>query len=411
VHMVPVQDRRGLSIVVLRIHHCIGDGFAIASIFHSLARSEDGEPVKETALMRKLEGERQREQQTCSLATACHRVALGANRVRSLVSNSSVPYRPLETETKFTKPRAERGKGFRFGARRQVVYVPAHSLQYVKNCKNAARVSVNDVVFSATSGALRRYCERRGDPAFMEGGRVRARALIPVANPDRGSQLPHDSVANNFGFVSCRMALSEAEPLDRLRQTSSNMTKIKRSAKAEMSLWQTNKLGNVFSERFNQGVARDLFGNHSLIFSNVPGPDVPIFIAGEPLEAAQAIFPNYLSQVILLSYNGRVHMNFTVDPELVEDADSLADCYLAELRAIGSALGVKGDPLECTSPTGIVEESVLEVSESSHEAAAVTCNMQGKEAVATGDEPPKAEEKHVIGGIATEVTDDYADEY
>jgi len=81
-------------------------------------------------------------------------------------------------------------------------------LQYVKNCKNAARVSVNDVVFSATSGALRRYCECRGDPAFVSGGRVRARALIPVANPDRGSQHPHDSVANNFGFLSCRMALS-----------------------------------------------------------------------------------------------------------------------------------------------------------------------------------------------------------
>jgi len=204
--------------------------------------------------------------------------------------------------------------------------------------------------------------------------------LIPVANPDRGSKHPHDSVANNFGFVSCRMALSEAEPLDRLRQTSSNMSKIKRSTKAEMSLWQTNKLGDVFSERFNQGVARDLFSKHSLIFSNVPGPDVPIFIAGEPLEAAQAIFPNYLSQVILLSYNGRVHMNFTVDPELVEDADSLADCYLAELRAIGSALGIEGDPLESASSTVIEDESATKAPESSN------CT-------------------------ATEDIDDYADEY
>jgi len=190
--------------------------------------------------------------------------------------------------------------------------------------------------------------------------------LIPVANPDRGSKHPHDSVANNFGFVSCRMALSEAEPLDRLRQTSSNMSKIKRSTKAEMSLWQTNKLGDVFSERFNQGVARDLFSKHSLIFSNVPGPDVPIFIAGEPLEAAQAIFPNYLSQVILLSYNGRVHMNFTVDPELVEDADSLADCYLAELRAIGSTLGVEGDPLDSASPTEIEDKTATTAPESSN---------------------------------------------
>merc|ERR1712241_854016 len=143
---------------------------------------------------------------------------------------------------------------------------------------------------------------------------------------------------------------------------------------------QTNKLGDVFSERVNQGGARDLFSKHSLVFSNVPGPDVPIFIAGEPLEAAQAIFPNYLPHFILLSYNGRVHMNFTVDPEIVEDADRLADCYLAELRAIGSALGVEGDPLECACPTEIEDESATEAPESSHEAA-------------------------------TEVIDDYAEEY
>jgi len=214
-----------------------------------------------------------------------------------------------------------------------------------------------------------------------------------------------------LGFSRAAWHFPEAEPLDRLGQTSSNMSKIKRSTKAEMSLWQTNKLGDVFSERFNQGVARDLFSKHSLIFSNVPGPDVPIFIAGEPLEAAQAIFPNYLSQVILLSYNGRVHMNFTVVPELIEDADSLADCYLAELRAIGSALGVEGDPLECASSTGIVVESTTEAPENSHKAAVVTCNMQGKEAVGTADEPSKAEMNNIVRGIATEVTDDYADEY
>jgi len=104
-------------------------------------------------------------------------------------------------------------------------------------------------------------------------------------------------------------------------------------------------------------------------------------------------------------------MNFTVDPELIEDADSLADCYLAELRAIGSALGVEGDPLECASLTGIMDEFATEAPESSHEVAVVTCNMQGKEAVAAADEPPKAEMNNVIGGIVTEVTDDYADEY
>lgn len=73
-------------------------------------------------------------------------------------------------------------------------------------------------------------------------------------------------------------------------------------------------------------------------------------------------------------------MKFTVDPALVEDADSLADCYLAELRAIGSALGVEGDPLESASPTEIEDESATKAPENSN-------------------------------GTAAEVIDDYADEY
>jgi len=53
---------------------------------------------------------------------------------------------------------------------------------------------------------------------------------------------------------------------------------------------------------------------------------------------------------------------------------------LAELRATGSALGVEGDPLDYASPTEIEDESATKSPEGSN-------------------------------GTATEVIDDYADEY
>lgn len=38
-------------------------------------------------------------------------------------------------------------------------------------------------------------------------------------------------------------------------------------------------------------------------------------------------------------------MNWVVDPDVVAEPDVLAECYLAELAALGDALGVSDEPL------------------------------------------------------------------
>jgi len=339
VHLIPVEAEGDLSALLWRMHHCLGDGPLAVSIFAGLARGVDGTPAGETPLMRSLADTLAQKQKLCGLAKACRSTAVVADAVMSFLSKATTPLRPLETETKFSRPRHERRAGSSFGGERRVVCVPPHSLAYVKACQDAAHCALNDIVLSATSGALRRYCQRLGDPAFGSNRRVRLRALMPMATPHS----PGDDIASNSALVSCRLAVSEAGPLERLERTSAELSRIN-SAKALVSPWQGNRLAKS-SERRRQKLAQDLFSNHSLVFSNVTGPDAPVYIAGEQVEEVQAIFPNFSSQAIALSYNGRVHMSFTVDPGLIEDAGSLADCYLAELRAVGAALGVPGDPL------------------------------------------------------------------
>jgi len=414
VHLIPVQQAGELPALLLRIHHCIGDGSSISVVFNGIARDADGKPAGATPLMQRLANELARRQQACILAKACRSVAAGADAVKSFLSNASMPYRPLETDTAFNRPRAERRRGTDFGGARHVVYVPPFSLAYVKACKGAARVSLNDVVLSAASGAVRRYCERRGDPAVSSGRRLRMRALIPIANPNAGGGSPEDQMANNFAFVSARLALSQTDPLERMRRTSAEMSRIKHSTKAPVSLWQTNRMAHCISKRARQKVARDLFSNHSLIFSNVPGPDIPVYIAGEQLEQVQAIFPNYLSQVILMSYNGRVHMNFVVDKTHIEDADSLADCYIAELRAIGEALGVPADPLDCSG--GDAPAAAPDQGDAAPEALAVpagplACSGAGaptaapSQAEAAPEAPAAAEQPHAAPRRPEEVAE------
>jgi hypothetical protein len=337
-HLLPSDS--GLSVVMLRIHHCIGDGAALGPIFDALSKQ-----TTSTALKQKFDDERDRLRRAGPVAKACRGIGIGCDSVRSFVSNSTVPMRPLETETKFTKSRAERQSGLRFGERRVAVMVPPHSLEYVKAIKNAANVSLNDVVLSATTGALRRYCERLGDSAITSGQRIKARALIPIAIPE-GEGNTDDQMQNNFAFISCRIDVSSAQPTDRLKVTNVSMNKIKRSTKAPVSLWITNKMApKIMGPAMLQKTAHDMFARHQLVFSNVPGPPAAIVIAGEKVEQLQVLFPNIIPQVILVSYNGRIMMNWVVDPDTVSEPDALAECYLAELAALGDAFGVSGEPV------------------------------------------------------------------
>merc|ERR1712019_244597 len=93
-------------------------------------------------------------------------------------------------------------------------------------------------------------------------------------------------------------------------------------------------------EAQQRNTARDLFANHSLVFSNVPGPQEPLYVGGERLEGCQLVYYNVIPQIILVSISGQVWMNITVDPEVVIDRDCFVKCYFQELEELGKELGV-----------------------------------------------------------------------
>jgi hypothetical protein len=62
--------------------------------------------------------------------------------------------------------------------------------------------------------------------------------------------------------------------------------------------------------------------------SNVPGPSIPLYIAGARIEhiyPMSLLLPKSGLNVTVFSYCGQVDFGFTVDPELVPDPWALAD--------------------------------------------------------------------------------------
>lgn len=339
-HCIPCSDSQGYAAIVVRVHHCIGDGVHLSKLLMHLAVKEDGSPVDTNAAQHKFEAMINGGGGACR---ALRKVGKAFASPGAFASNGAASMKPLEAKTVWQRPAEDRRRG-RFNGKRCVVLIPPHSLDFVKQCKNKAGVSVNDVLMGVTSGAIRRYCESQQDPLFTPAARSKAkfRALVPVAMP-KAFPVGHDEadmLTNHWSFCSAKIPVREATPLNRLKATSREMGKLKTSMKPVVGLWMVNKLTPHLSTTMQQKTAKDLFAKHSLVFSNIPGPQEALYVGGERLQGCQIIYYNVIPQTIIVSMSGQVWMNITVDPDIVADRDCFVKCYFQELEELGRELGV-----------------------------------------------------------------------
>jgi hypothetical protein len=296
---------------------------------------------------------------------ACKAVGKAIATPAAFVSNAIAGKKPLEANSVWQRSAEDRRAG-QFAGRRCVVFIPPHSLEFVKQCKAKAGVSVNDILMGATSGAIRRYCESQNDPLFTPETRsgARFRALVPVALPkafppghDEG-----DMLTNHWCFCSSKLAVGEATPLDRVRYTSHQMDKLKSSMKPVVGVWMVNDMAARMPTKLRQQTAKELFANHGLVFSNIPGPQEALYVGGEKLEGAQIVYYNVIPQVILLSLFGQIWMNITVDPDLISERELFVKCYFKELEELGQKLGVTAS-LFSSEKDSAVPGALMEASE------------------------------------------------
>jgi WS/DGAT/MGAT family acyltransferase len=348
VHTVP-NSGDGLSMIIFRIHHSVGDGVHLSQVLMELVTDTDGRAIEGEDARAKFEEFRKK----MAGAGCCAKCTTSAGKcacaVPAFFSNVAHTSASFESETVFQRPAEER-KLLKFSGSRRVLFVPPHSLKFVKACKDSAKVSVNDVLMGATAGAIRRYCEARGDPLFQadQVASVILRALVPVTLPKEfpPGQDRYDVLCNNWCFCSSSLAVGEVSPLTRIKATSQEMGKLKRSMKPIMALWSVENVIPLLPLSAAQDTTRDLFARHSMVFSNVPGPQQTMVFAGEPVVGMQAVFLNAIPQVILTSYEGRIWMNIVVDPNVVGDVEGFGQFYIDELAALGKELGVSGGPLD-----------------------------------------------------------------
>jgi len=305
---VHVVERVGPgSAVVLRYHHCIGDGAAMMSVAERLfehPRRRAGRPAAPVPLTVAAGG----------LAQAAV-LASGASSLVGALLKWPDPRSPFKDH---------------FAASQRVAWSRPVSIADAKAIGAASGAKINDVLVAATAGALRSYLKARG----MDPSRDTLRAMVPVnlRSPERIGQL-----GNAFGLVILDLPVGPSSAARRLAMTKRRMDALKRSNQAVAMQALFNLFGR--GPKALEDMASLVFGSKaSVVLTNVAGPREPVRLAGVPVERMMFCVPhpgNELGMGIsIFSHGGHATLTVMADAGLVPDPQVITQGFEREFASL-----------------------------------------------------------------------------
>jgi WS/DGAT/MGAT family acyltransferase len=212
----------------------------------------------------------------------------------------------------------------------------AQDLSGVKAVKDKLGGTLNDVVLATVAGGMRRFLKRRR----CEVSRLEFRVATPVSV--RGD-VDTETLGNRVSAWIFPLPLAQADPVKRLAAIRATTRRLKESNQAlgadllsAVTEWTGTTLLSLGTRL--QSVGR----THNLIVTNVPGPQLPLFLLGAPLHEAYPIgplFPQQALVVALFSYAGRLFWGLNADASLVPDLADLRRDLEASFQELVEAAG------------------------------------------------------------------------
>ena len=230
----------------------------------------------------------------------------------------------------FAKPAPKLPLNVEIGSHRRFEWVRSDLAQF-KRIKNALGGTVNDVVLAAVAGALRRWLQKRG--VRTEGLELHAQVPVSIrAQDERGN------LGNQLAALRGPIPVYVEDPVKRLEVCRQGMEGIKQSKQA---------LGAEVISRFNDfapptllaQAARINFSTRlfNLVVTNVPGPQIPLYVLGRELEDIFPVGflpPNQALFVAIMSYNGGINFGLLADYDAIDDLELIAEGIEASLAEL-----------------------------------------------------------------------------
>lgn len=234
-------------------------------------------------------------------------------------------------------------------ANRQIVSAKIE-LSRLKAIKAAlGDVTLNDVVLGLCAETLRRYL---GEQEADTGQSLIAMTPISV----RSSTL-RKTTGNQMSAMLLDLATNESDPARRIRRIHWNAVASEPYREAIAADRLTELLpssmlalsARLYSELQIAQRYRPVF---NLPITNVPGPQVPLYLQGAKLAQqynAAPLFDSMGLAIVAVSYQGSLTLSFTICPDVVAQGDTLRNHVCDSLKAIEEAASGL-DPEEMHTP-------------------------------------------------------------
>jgi WS/DGAT/MGAT family acyltransferase len=212
-------------------------------------------------------------------------------------------------------------------------------LEQLKQIARTGGFSLNDVVMAVCAGALKRYLADY--EALPKKPLV---AAVPVSLREQGNA----DMNNQVSFMTVSLATDRDDPLERLkgiRESADAGKQVSGRIKGALPMdfpsfgvpWLMTGLVSLHGR---SGLANRLPQPGNLVISNVPGPQMPLYLAGAAIRSyAPVSIPAHgmALNVTVQSYNGSMEFGLIACRRAVPDVADLADYMMREIEVLAHA--------------------------------------------------------------------------
>ncbi len=216
-------------------------------------------------------------------------------------------------------------------------------LERARAVKRELGGTVNDVVLATVAGALGRFLRGRGlSVRALEEMELRAMVPVSIRPPEQRGR-----PGNHIALWAVPLPVALRDPRRRLAEIRRVTEALKHSRQAlgaeilaAMSEWTVLNLVSL--------AARAAYRRRTanLVVTNVPGPQVPLYLLESRVRAAYPmlnLLENHALGVALISYAGQIHWGLMADWDLAPDLHDFTLAIDAAFDELCEAAGVKAD--------------------------------------------------------------------
>jgi diacylglycerol O-acyltransferase len=197
-------------------------------------------------------------------------------------------------------------------------------LTEIKKVKNALGGTVNDVILAAIAGGLRTFLTSRGEE--VDGRTVRSMVPVSMRTPEE-----HARLGNEVSAVFADLPVGISDPAERLAAVTRQLSQLKNSGMAmgvDSMLSAADLVPGALFALGARVAARLPQRAISTVTTNVPGPQVPMYLLGHRMTELFPYIPigaQIRITIGIASYAGHLTCGVTGDFDAVPDLQVLCD--------------------------------------------------------------------------------------